>query len=464
MIVFTYSCGGGGGGGDSSETGSVSFSLTLQDPGTIRALSKQTSDSRAVQFECQTADFVIVTIEAQVRDENGEIIAEGEPIDCEVGQGRLEEIEPGANYTVFIFARNSEGVIIFEGHSDPFTVVAGEVTDAGLISLTPVDARLEGEFSGTGFGFDDYFSTWTGLFETDFDGSGGGSFNDLTTSDGFLENGTLTYNLDFDGSLTSTLSDGTVFDGILNNDNNILAVADTNFTDQFIEFDVVIKKSTGLSNAILNGEYIGVRIGSFPSTVLTTVTFDGAGNGEFQFLAASNGDLDNGKFTYSVGSDGDVTIEGVATGDLDSEGIVSGDGTVVALVDTGFRGGNEDIDMTVLIKKGSGLSDATIDGDYVAVSYASFTGDGFDEQTTITSISADGVGNMQFEILSNSSDEFGTFETTYTVDSDGRIRIELPGTEFFDGIVSSNGEIFTFVNTDITDDFIEMGVAIRKTQ
>ena len=71
---------------------------------------------------------------------------------------------------------------------------------------------------------------------------------------------------------------------------------------------------------------------------------------------------------------------------------------------------------------------------------------------------------MQFEILSNSSGASGTFETTYIVNSDGRIRIELPDKEFFDGIVNGEGDVFTFVNTNTDDKFIEMGVAIRKTQ
>jgi hypothetical protein len=88
----------------------------------------------------------------------------------------------------------------------------------------------------------------------------------------------VTYDLDFDGSLTSTLSDGTVFNGILSTDNNIFAVADTDFSVFFIEMDVVIKKSTGLTDAVLNGEYIGVRISGFGSTTLISTTFDGNGN------------------------------------------------------------------------------------------------------------------------------------------------------------------------------------------
>ena len=78
-------------------------------------------------------------------------------------------------------------------------------------------------------------------------------------------------------------------------------------------------------------------------------------------------------------------------------------------------------------------------------------------QATISEITANGSGIITFDFL--------TDPTTYTVESNGLIRIELQGGQFYDGIVSQNGDIFTFVDTqDSGDDFIEMGVAIKKTQ
>jgi hypothetical protein len=133
------------------------------------------------------------------------------------------------------------------------------------------------------------------------------------------------------------------------------------------------------------------------------------------------------------------------------------------MVDTSNRGPREDNDMTVLIKTGSGLSNATINGDYTAVSYGYSLGEGFDEETSRMSISADGAGNMEIEILSNSNGESGAFEATYTVNSDGRIRIVPPDKQFLDGTVNGEGNIFTFVNLNTDDNFIEIGVAIKKT-
>lgn len=473
IMVFAYSCGGGGGGGDSSwssGSGTVRFGLALQDSNNnSRALFSRAVDDTTIGFECQTVDYVISTIEAQVINGNGDIVAPVQSFDCVLKKGTIDGIEPGANYTVFIVARDSEGNVIFEGKSEPFAVVAGAVAEAGIIVLARINARLSGDFGGTGFGYDTDGFLWAIRFDATFEGDGNGSYQELANSEEDPQGGDLTYDLNFDGSLTATLSDGTELNGILNPDKNILAVADTDRSDEFdesgdsIEMDVAIKKTSGLSNAVLNGNYIGVRIGDNTATALISLTFAGNGNGAFQFLAASNGDLESGNIKYALASDGELTIS--SDGDIASEGIVSGDGSIASLVDTDFRGGNEDIDMTVLIKTSSGLSNATIDGDFVAVSFAFISGDESEsETTTLWKISADGMGNIQFEILSNSGGASGTIDTTYAVEPNGRIVIGPPSNQFFEGIVSGNGDVFNFVDTNPTDDFIEMGVAIKNTQ
>ena len=146
---------------------------------------------------------------------------------------------------------------------------------------------------------------------------------------------------------------------------------------------------------------------------------------------------------------------------------MSGDGAVISLVDTAFRGSNENLDMTVLIKTSSGLSDATIDGDYVAVSFALFAGGSYYgiAETTVWSINADGVGNMDFEIIVNSSGASDSIDTIYRVDDAyGSVQIVPLGNPYFDGIVNAKGDVFTFVDTYNEDNLIEMGVAIRKRQ
>jgi len=153
MIIFLYACGSGGGGDDSSSgtgssgTGSVSFGLALQDQGTVEALNSQAVQafiSRAAvnsegQFECQTAEYSIATIEAQVVDENNELLAEGGPWDCDDRQGTIGAVKAGDGRIVKVFAINESGEIIFFGKSGPFTVKIGQQTDVGKIYLEPVN-------------------------------------------------------------------------------------------------------------------------------------------------------------------------------------------------------------------------------------------------------------------------------------------------------------------------------------
>ena len=337
----------------------------------------------------------------------------------------------------------------------------GEGDESAEVSATVLtaNARLIGEFSGTGFGSD----PWSALFDADFDGSGSENYQVIASSDNILESGTYTYELDIDGSMTVTLATGIEFTGILNADNNVFAIADTDVSmDEFIEMDVAIKKSTGLTNAILNGEYIGVRISSFGSTALISATFDGEGNGTFRYLANSAEQILNGEFSYVVNSDGTATINNLVADA--SRGIVKEDGRILSIVDTDSSDDDE-ISMIVFIRTEAALSNATVTGDYIGVRFGYSIDQVTIPDSTVMSISADGNGNMVFEILSSSSGNVDPFNATYDVDStNGRISINLPSEEILEGAINADGEIFNFVNTDLNDSFIEIGVAIRKTQ
>ena len=147
-----------------------------------------------------------------------------------------------------------------------------------------------------------------------------------------------------------------------------------------------------------------------------------------------------------------------------SRGTVKEDGRILLLVDTVLTGDNE-ISMIIFIRTEAALSNATINGDYIGVRFGYSIGQVTIPDSTVMSINADGNGNMVFEILSSSSGNADPFNATYDVDStNGRIRINLPSEEILEGAVNADGEIFNFINTDLNDSFIEIGVAIRKTQ
>jgi hypothetical protein len=147
MAVFLNSCGNGGSGDDSSETGSVSFGLDLQDQDAVHALNSQTAvqafqafnireaDYSESQFECQTETYEIATIEAQVYDANGNVLAQGGPWDCEDRTGTIGDVPVGDGRIVKVFANDASGEVLAEGKSDPVTVIADQTVNAGKIIL-----------------------------------------------------------------------------------------------------------------------------------------------------------------------------------------------------------------------------------------------------------------------------------------------------------------------------------------
>ena len=136
VILILYACGAGSSGGDDSpETGSVTFGLALDESGAIRALSTRQLDDENGQFECQTEEYEIDKIEAQVLDENDDILAEGGPFNCEDREGSVDGIEAGDDRILKVFAKNPDGIVIFGGKSGFFTVIGGQTTEVETITL-----------------------------------------------------------------------------------------------------------------------------------------------------------------------------------------------------------------------------------------------------------------------------------------------------------------------------------------
>lgn len=166
------------------------------------------------------------------------------------------------------------------------------------------------------------------------DGQGNGTFQSLYSSTGEPDSGTFSYLVASDGTLTVNAGGGSMHGGV-SPDGNIFCLSHTFSNEPGITIGV--KKLSGLSNASLKGKYILAEFhdgitqpGSAdrPRSMLSEISVDGQGNGIFQALSVSDGDLDSGTFTYTVAADGSLTIN---TGDRLFRGIVSSDGNVIAV-------------------------------------------------------------------------------------------------------------------------------------
>jgi K319L-like, PKD domain len=128
-------CGGGGGSGQSSEgAGSVVLRLEFATGATAageRGLAQ-------AQFDCLGNG--VATVEAQVLDQAGAVIATGGPWPCTDGHGTINNVTPGQNLRVAAFAMDSSGNILFAGEVTGVQVLAGQVTEVGVIFLRPLNS------------------------------------------------------------------------------------------------------------------------------------------------------------------------------------------------------------------------------------------------------------------------------------------------------------------------------------
>ena len=120
------------------------------------------------------------------------------------------------------------------------------------------------------------------------DGNGHGTYQDLYTSETDpLEHGEITYSIAPDGSLTLQEVGESVMDhGIVSADGNMLTLA---YPSNWPGIAVGIKKSSGMSNASLNGSYLASYFGdetesNSPWAGLARVTLDGNGHATYQDL------------------------------------------------------------------------------------------------------------------------------------------------------------------------------------
>jgi hypothetical protein len=197
----------------------------------------------------------------------------------------------------------------------------------------------------------------------------------------------------------------------------------------YIQYDTVGLNSGAAINAdfdynfLLDGEHYDVSYYSDDYSSYSEVIFDGVGGFTFNIIQASDASSESGSGTYTVASDGEITIG-------DNRGVVSSDGEFVFLVDlAGIPG------LDLSLEKSSGLSNTILNGEYYAINYFS------DDYTEFTEVIFDGVGGFTFNVIqaSDASSESGS--GTYTVAPDGEIIIGDNR-----GVVSSDGRFVFLVD------------------
>ena len=285
------------------------------------------------------------------------------------------------------------------------------------------------------------------------DGNGNGTYQNLYTSEAdTLESGNFTYSIAPDGSLTIQEEGETVMDhGIFSADGNMFTLA---YTAEGLGIAVGIKKSSGMSNASLNGSYIASYFGdetdsNLPWAGLARITLDGNGHATYQDLYTTD-ELEGGAFTYSIADDGQLTI---TIAGFQVHGMVSADGSIFTLAETAFP---SEAGIDIGIKESSGMSNASANGCYLISQYEDHKGQN-DPWSAITRICLDGNGNATYQDLYTSDNELESASFTYSIAANGQLTIYTEGMQFH-GIVSADGNTLTVAITEIEWPAILFGI------
>jgi len=157
-----------------------------------------------------------------------------------------------------------------------------------------------------------------------FDGIGWVNYATLADSSGIGSSGTAPFMVGGDGTLD--LLGGT---GFVSPDGEVIVAVDTTVNndpavDDEIFLGVGVRKGSGLTTASLIGEFISYELGYELHTWTSRIhyRFDGNGKGSYYVSADSDGQTSSARvtFTYTVASDGNVTIDGRLMGVLSSNG------------------------------------------------------------------------------------------------------------------------------------------------
>jgi len=131
LLILLYGC------GSESETGSISFSIELQSATT------EGLDRHATVLDCAASG--VSTVEGTVYDENDSFLTDGGPWNCDDHSGTITGVPVGSDRRVAILGKDSSGNILYRGEVTSITVTADQITDAGIITLAPMQwVRLLG--------------------------------------------------------------------------------------------------------------------------------------------------------------------------------------------------------------------------------------------------------------------------------------------------------------------------------
>lgn len=276
--------------------------------------------------------------------------------------------------------------------------------------------------------------------------------------DGDFSDDVVYYELDEDG--TMRIDSGP--EGVFSQDENMLAFTDAALADQ-IDLSIAVREGTGMSIDTFEGPYLATKFSINTTTdVAHTYTIGaektGYGLGLFGIVQSSNPAAVGfiSPFTYTVEDNGNITFV-----DSNEDGKITEDGSFFMATDTDTTNNLESI--MIAMKASTGMSRASLQGEYIANLFGRNVVSG-DYWTARILATFDGVGIVRYEFLANSSTGGGlTGYMAYVVYDEGVLLVlDSLSSPIEHGMVSSDGTMFSVVDTNPSDGHIYLMIGIKK--
>jgi hypothetical protein len=212
-----------------------------------------------------------------------------------------------------------------------------------------------------------------------------------------------------------------------------------------------VNQAQNASTSSVNGSYTDVSLESTTQVSATLFTTALASNGTGTF--ASEQTNTNGTITTSSGATGPYTVTAngaitLGTGGGGISGAVSADGDLIVLAPITSNGNGGTPGIYVLVKQGSGVTAATINGVYTMVSLASSTAGGIVGAKWTVAMSNGGFAGAYTQNDAGTTSSGNPVSGTYTTTSNGTLNLTVTGGATLQGAVSADGNVF--VLTDLT--------------
>lgn len=261
---------------------------------------------------------------------------------------------------------------------------------------------------------------------------------------------------DFTGDDDGTIMVTSGPTGAFSEDESTIALTEARVADS-VDFSIALREGTGMDLDTFDGPYFVTKFAVNTATLVAhtyaiIATRTGADIGAFRIMVSSNAAAVGilSPFTYDIEDNGNIIFD-----DSHEEGKIKSDGSFFIASDSDITNDFETI--MVGMKAGSGMATSNLEGEFIVnlIGRDLVSGDYIASRILAT---FDGVGLVHYDFLEGGSDEGFA---AYGVSPEGILIMAIPPSGYQYGSLSSDGNIFTVIDTNLVG-AIYLMVGVKK--